>query len=83
MAKYLIDTDVIINLLHGNEITCRALALLKQEDEKLFSVITEAELYAGLPGPNAPEAEPLLKLFQTLQRIHINGEIARMAGLEA
>jgi len=81
MGKYLIDTDVIINLLNGHELTRRALETLGDDDEKMFSVITEAELYAGLPAPGVAEAEPLTKLLAAMQRMSVNGVIARRAGL--
>ncbi len=80
MAKYLFDTDVLINLLHGDPDTVQALTRLAPADETFFSVITEAELYAGLAEHDTPEAEPVKAILSAMIRVPVDGDIARQAG---
>jgi predicted nucleic acid-binding protein len=49
MERYLIDTDVIIDHLRGEEKARDLLKGIKVKDaDILYSVITKAELYAGV-----------------------------------
>lgn len=78
MKRYLIDTDIIIDHLKGVE---RARDFLKQikseEAEILYSVITKAELYAGI---RSKEEENMAALLRSMKDVVIDGEIAAAAG---
>lgn len=78
MKGCLIDTDIIIDHLRGVE---RARDLLKQikseEAEILYSVITKAELYAGI---RSKEEENMAALLGSMKEVGIDGEIAAAAG---
>ena len=78
MKRYLIDTDIIIDHLKGVE---RARDFLKQikteEAEILYSVITKAELYAGI---RSKEEENMAALLGSMKDVGIDGEIATAAG---
>ena len=78
MKRYLIDTDIIIDHLRGVE---RARDFLKQikseEAEILYSVITKAELYAGI---RSKEEENMAALLGSMKEVGIDGEIAAAAG---
>ena len=81
MARYLFDTDVLINLLHGDAATVQAMTRVNAGDEALFSVITEAELFAGRPDPDAEAAEPVKALLAAMARVFVDGTVARQAGM--
>jgi predicted nucleic acid-binding protein len=76
--KYLIDTDIIIDHLRGAE---RARAFLKQikseKAEILYSVITKAELYAGV---RSKEEGNMAALLGSMKDVGIDGKIAAAAG---
>lgn len=74
---YLIDTDIIIDFLKG---VSKAISFVKHLTENtLISVITVAELYAGVKNLNEQQQ---LDNFLTLFRIvHITPEIAKHGGL--
>jgi len=78
MARYLIDTDVIIDHLRGEERARDFLRRKKAEDaDILYSVITKAELYAGL---RPREEEGVERLLKSMDEVRINGEIAETGG---
>jgi predicted nucleic acid-binding protein len=73
----LVDTDVIIDYLRGQ---VDALAFLENLTEPLLiSVITVAELYAGVR--EGPEREALDTLISVFERVDVDPEIAVASGL--
>lgn len=76
-AKHLYDTDVIIDYMKGNE---QARDLLEStECKQCISVITVAELYAGVR--NLREKGAIKDLSEYFEVMDINREIATRAGL--
>ncbi len=75
--KLLIDTDIIIDFLRGFD---KAVRYIKSHSEEIvLSVITVAELYAGVKGNDEhEELDDLIALFPILQ---ITTEVARIGGL--
>ena len=78
MEKYIVDTDVIIDLLKGNELA-KNLFLELSYNEIYVSVITVAELLAG--ARNDKEIEIIKKLIAAFQVVDIDIETAIKAGL--
>jgi hypothetical protein len=78
MEPYLVDTDVIIDHLRGEQKARDFLVRAMTEDSQiLYSVITKAELYAGLrPG----EEESVQRLLNSMEEVGINGKIAETGG---
>jgi predicted nucleic acid-binding protein len=78
MERYLVDTDVIIDHLRGEEKARDFLKRMKAEDtEILYSVITKAEIYAGL---RPKEEEGVKRLLRSMDEVGVNGEIAETGG---
>ena len=78
MRRCLIDTDVIIDHLRGEERARDFLKQMKAEDaDILYSVITKAELYSGV---RAKEEEKVAGLLSSMEEVGIHGEIAVAAG---
>jgi predicted nucleic acid-binding protein len=75
--KLLIDTDIIIDFLRGFD---KAVRYIKSHSEEIvLSVITVAELYAGVKGNDEhEELDDFIALFPILQ---ITTEVARTGGL--
>lgn len=80
MADFLIDTDVLIDVLNGQEWVTAALTRLPREAAKLFSVVGEAELHAGISDVGSPEGQAVNLLLGSMVRVPIDGAIARRAG---
>lgn len=77
MSRLLIDTDVLIDFLRGKQ---KALDLLKSFPEDSItccSVITVAELFAGML---ETEKEKTVRLIDSLEVISIDRNIAELAG---
>ena len=73
----LIDTDVMIDYLRGNE---KAVSFLrKHADHIALSSITVAELYAGVR--NGAEEETLDALMALFRIIPVTGQNAKLGGL--
>jgi len=74
---FLIDTDVLIDYLRGQ---ADAAAYLEGLTERLLmSVITQAELYAGVrEGAERSTLDAIVSIFE---RVDVNPEIARIGGL--
>ncbi len=73
----LIDTDVMIDYLRGNE---KAVSFLrKHADHIALSSITAAELYAGVR--NGAEEETLDALMALFRIIPVTGQNAKLGGL--
>ena len=78
MNRCLIDTDVIIDHLRGEEKARDFLKQLKAEEaDILYSVITKAELYSGV---RPKEEEKVASLLNSMEEVRIDGEIAVAAG---
>lgn len=78
MAQLLIDTDVLIDHLKGLSQAQRFLEDRAQHgDALLCSVITRAELFAGM---RADEEPALRALLDAMDEIGINAQIAEKAG---
>ncbi|MBW2608074.1 MAG: type II toxin-antitoxin system VapC family toxin [Deltaproteobacteria bacterium] len=76
-TKLLIDTDIIIDFLRGFDIAVRYIK--SHSEEIVLSVITVAELYAGVKGNDEhKELDDFIDLFPILQ---ITTEVARNGGL--
>jgi predicted nucleic acid-binding protein len=75
--KFLIDTDVIIDFLRGVD---KAVNYIKSHSEEIvLSVITIAELYAGMKeGDERKELDDFLDLFPILT---VTADIAKTGGL--
>jgi len=77
----LIDTDVIVDHLHGIE---EAKKLLKAVEggnfPAYFSTITEAEIYSGKKMKIKAEKRKVQLLLDLMHRVDVNGKIARKAG---
>lgn len=73
----LIDTDVMIDYLRGNE---KAVSFLrKHADHVALSSITAAELYAGVR--NGAEEETLDALMALFRIVPVTGQNAKLGGL--
>jgi predicted nucleic acid-binding protein len=78
LSGVLVDTDVLIEFLRGNSKVKDMLAQELMEGRRLFcSVITEAEILAGL---RAGEERSVEGLLEKLESIPVTREIARTAG---
>ncbi len=77
MKKYLIDTDILIDFLRGKEDAKNFLMERSEESPLYCSVITIAEIYAGM---RKNETEKTNELLNSLFSIHVTKEIARLAG---
>ena len=76
-GKYLYDTDVIIDYMRGEE---KAKSLLENiEGKQCLSVITIAELYAGVR--NMRDKGAVKGLSEYFEVMEINRDIATKAGL--
>ena len=77
MARILIDTDVLIDFLRGKSGAKKVLESISKEDISCCSVITIAEIYAGmLPD----EEEATMELLNSLEHMVIDQDIALLAG---
>lgn len=77
MKNVLIDTDILINFLRGREKAKEFLTSLINEDTIYCSVITVAEIFAGM---KESEREETTGLIDSLNVISVNREIAEKAG---
>lgn len=78
MKRCLIDTDVMIDHLRGEEKARDFLKMSKAEEaDILYSVITKAELYSGV---RPKEEGNLAGLLSSMEEVKIDGEIAEAAG---
>lgn len=78
MAKYLLDTTVLIEHLRGQQkVTDMIIRLARQGNELGVCCINIAELYAGLSDKERTKAE---KLTDSLNYYETSKDIAKMAG---
>ena len=76
----LVDTDVLIDFLHGRE---QAVSFINLESDRIIlSSIVVAELYAGARGGKGDTEQNTLERFLSMFRIvHVTAVIARLGGL--
>ncbi|MBD3345009.1 MAG: PIN domain-containing protein [Chitinivibrionales bacterium] len=75
-GNILVDTDIVIEFLRGNN---QAVPWFKAESKSIcFSVITVAEIYAGIRGRK--EETEIDRLFSIFPVFAATNEIARVAG---
>ena len=77
MKNILIDTDILIDFLRGKEKTREFLLSVEEENTLYCSVITVAEIYAGM---REVEKEKTDDLLDSLNIVEINRAIAEKAG---
>jgi len=80
MHRYLLDTDVLIDILKGHAPTVLAFQRLPPESATAYSVVSEAELYVGVPDLDGPEREALVTLLAAMESIPVDSAVARLAG---
>lgn len=79
MSLILIDTDVIIDFLRGKTEAKKYFSKCITQKEQLgYSVVTKAELYAGL---RDGEEDAVVSLLNSMDEFPVDGEIAKQAGL--
>lgn len=79
--RLLLDTDIVIDLLKKQpELVARFLALVASKTSFLLSPIVVAEVYAGA---FAREHKDIEAFFGLCQRIDLDSETGRIAGLYA
>ena len=79
MSKYLIDTDVLIEIFRGRkEVISYIESLYKKGTAVFFSPITKAEIFHGI---REREKKEVNLLFQSMECISITDEIGEKAGL--
>jgi predicted nucleic acid-binding protein len=77
MRKVLVDTDILIDFLRGKE-KARIFLSAKLEDSAIYcSVITVAEIFAGM---KEHEREKTVALIESLNILDVTHEIAEKAG---
>ena len=78
MERYLIDTDVLIDHLRGEEKAVRFLKQLRPQKAFIFcSVVSKAEIYSGIM---SDEEEEVSLLFRSMNEVPVDGEVAEAAG---
>lgn len=78
MKKILFDTDVLIELLRGNEkVHSQLQSLLTANHLLAYTPISEAEIYHGLRSNEKEKAKVTLSIFECLA---LSREIGRRAG---
>jgi len=79
MPLYLLDSNVLIDLLHGRRGRDNLVRNLILKKERLICcAITVAELYSGILPKDIPQLE---KLFRSLEYFDLTPDVARKAGL--
>ena len=77
MKKILLDTDILINFLRGKETSRKYLLSVVEDSTICCSVITVAEIYAGM---KEGEKEKTTELIDSLNIIDVTRKIAEKAG---
>lgn len=77
MSSILLDTDILINLLRGNRAARDFIADNLEENELLCSVITVAEIWAGM---RPHEELSTSRLVDSLKVVDVNRTMAMKAG---
>ena len=76
--KFLIDTNIVIEHLKGNSAVSKFLEKLRDKGELCFSVLSQAEVYAGMKKEEQKMTE---LLFDTLGSYDVTQEIAKLGGV--
>jgi hypothetical protein len=77
MAKILFDTDIIIDFLRGNEAAKRVMLSIEDEDMPCCSVVTVAEIRAGM---REEEQAATIALLESFDILSIDKKVAQLAG---
>jgi len=78
MKAFLIDTDVLIDHLRGEEKARRFLQQWKPPEASLhYSVMSKAEIYSGVM---PDEEEKVSFLFRSMNEVPVDGKVAEDAG---
>ena len=77
MPSVVVDTDILIHFLRGNEVAKTFLLTVTGETAPCCSVITVAEIHAGM---RASEKKPTQELLDSLVILPVTREVAEMAG---
>jgi len=77
MTRVLFDTDIIIDFLRGNKGAKKVMASIKDKDMPCCTVITVAEIRAGM---REAEENATMSLIGSLDVLSIDKNIARLAG---
>jgi tRNA(fMet)-specific endonuclease VapC len=77
MPKVIFDTDIIIDFLRGKPGAKRVMFSTKDEEIPCCSVVTVAEIRAGMKGP---EEQATMSLLDSLDILTIDNKIAQLAG---
>jgi len=74
MSQYLVDSDIIIDFLKGEE---KAVKFLESLEEIIVSIVTVAEVYQGLR--NKEELKFVKNFFKTTKVLLIDEKISQLA----
>ena len=77
MPNVVIDTDILVNFLRGNEATKHFLRSVAEEATPCGSVITVAEIHAGM---RPREKKATQDLLDSLIILPVTREVAELAG---
>ena len=77
MSSILLDTDILINVLRGNEAARDFIGKTLEESELTCSVITIAEIWAGM---RPHEEQATRRLVDSLRAVEVSRTIAEKAG---
>ena len=77
MKRVIIDTDILINFLRGRDKAKDFLLSIVEEADLFCSVITVAEIFAGM---KENEREKTVELIDSLEVVEITRDIAEKAG---
>ena len=77
MSRILLDTDILINLLRGNEAARDFIGKSLEESELICSVISVAEIWAGM---RPHEEQATRRLVDSLRAVEVSRTIAEKAG---
>lgn len=77
MKNVLVDTDILINFLRGREEAKDFLSSLLEESTIYCSVISVAEIHAGM---KEHEREKTIELIDSLNIVEVTRDIAEKAG---
>ena len=77
MSSLLLDTDILINLLRGNVAARDFLANNLEENELLCTVISVAEIWAGM---RPHEEQATRRLMDSLRIVDVSRAVAEKAG---
>lgn len=77
MKNVLLDTDILINFLRGKAVVQELLLSVAEESTIYCSVITVAEIHAGM---RPHERQKTIELIDSLNIIEVTREIAERAG---